>query len=163
MTNAIFSVGTAAEWLSTGDESREHVANQLRRFRTKGYVQTQGKFGAGPTATHTFNVYDLATAKLCKGLMRFGIKKESIIRAVSDACYLPAKAADSGATPGVEAAFNDPDKSWRVVVFFHANADGTEHVTAEMRVNMDGLERIGGEMIVLTMHDWLPELAAMGA
>ncbi|MCX7567130.1 hypothetical protein OS189_12325 [Sulfitobacter sp. F26169L] len=159
MSDTIFSVGQAAEWLADSPETQEHAANQLRRFRAKGYVQTQGQFGSGPTAAHKFNVHDLATAKLCQGVMRFGIKKEAILRAVSDACYtLPVMGGD---ITGIEAAFSDPRAAWCMIVFFHANADGTESINAQMCLGMDGLERLGGQMIVLTLTDWLPALAEM--
>jgi hypothetical protein len=161
MTDKIFSVGEAANWLATGDESSAHAANQLRRFRSKGYVKDRGKFGTGPTATHTFNAFDLAAAKFCKGLMRFGIKSEKIMRAVSEACYdLPVL---GGETIGVEAIFSDPHAVWSLVIAFNGNADGTDHVIAQITLGLEGLEEIGGELIVLTTADWLPELAEMGA
>jgi len=162
VNQAIFSVGQAAEWLAKPHEQKDVVANQLRRFRSKGYVRTRGTFGAGPTATHTFQPVDLGVAKFCRALTAFGIKDETVMRAVADACYdLPAKGCDIGPIPGMLAALDSPHSPWNMVVFLHPNDDGTQHVLAEMWLGLDALDRVGGEKIILSMADWLPELADM--
>jgi hypothetical protein len=162
VNQAIYSVGQAAEWLAKTNEPKDIVANQLRRFRAKGYVRTRGTFGAGPTATNTFEPIDLGVAKFCRALTAFGIKDETVMRAVADACYdLPAKGHDTGAFPGMLAAINHPHSPWNMVVFLHDNDDGTQHVLAEMWLGLDALDHIGGEKIILSMADWLPKLAEM--
>ena len=84
------------------------------------------------------------------------------MRAVADACYdLPAKGSDTGAMPGMLAALDSPHSSWNMVVFLHDNDGGTQHVLAEMWLGLDALDRVGGEKIILSMDDWLSELADM--
>jgi hypothetical protein len=164
MTDKTFSVGQAAEWLAKPKEQKEVVANQLRRFRTKGYVRTRGTFGVGPTATHTFQTVDLGVAKFCRALTALGIKDTKVMRAVSNACYdQPAKGGNSGATMGMAAALDTPHSPWKMVIFLSINDDGTQHVIAEMWQGLAALEKVGSEMIVLATDEWLPQLAEMGA
>jgi hypothetical protein len=163
MTETIYSVGQAAEWLAKSNEHKDVVANQLRRFRTKGYVRTRGTFGAGPTATNTFQAIDLGAAKFFRALTAFGIKDETVMRAVTDACYdLPAKGGDTGELPGMEAALSYPHAPWCVMIFLHTNDDGTQHVIAEIWNGSNEHDDLsGGETIILSMVDWLPALAEM--
>lgn len=113
-------------------------------------------------ATHTFKAVDLGVAKLCRALTAFGIKDESVMRAIADACHdLPAKGGETGDTPGIESALISPHAPWRMVVFLHLNADGTQHVLAEIWLGLEALEHVGGELILLGMADWLPALAQM--
>lgn len=165
--NSVFSVGQAADWLANPGEPKDKVANQLRRYRSKGYVQSRGTFGSGPTATHTFDAVDLGTAKLCRALTALGIKDEALMESVSEACYdLPAKGADLGSTPGMVAALDHPHAGWHLFVFLSDQADGTQRVFAEVH-KIEGAQfpehPAIDAFIALPMRQWLPSLAELKA
>lgn len=164
MSDKIFSVGQAATWLAKPNEPQEVVANQLRRFRKREYVKSRGTFGAGPTATNTFNAIDLGVAKLCRAMTALGISDSKVMEAVSDACYDgPAVGSDFGATPGMAAALNRPHAGWSLFVYLSDQEDGSQKVFAEVRLKQPGspIEHPAIDALVeLPMH-WLPSLTEL--
>jgi hypothetical protein len=159
----VLSVGEAATWLAKPTESREVVANQLRRFRQKEFVRTRGTFGLGPTATNTFNPVDLGVAKVCRALTGLGIADVKVMLAVAEACYdLPSSDFNSGPLPGMEAALERPHAPWGLWVFLCNQEDGTTRVFAQIRLPDEEPEHPAvSAYIKVPLSDWLPSLAAL--